>query len=59
MMTKHSKNSQLRNYLRLRKEASECADLYIKKNLENRARERFSDLMPSFSDKDIYLSEEG
>ena len=56
-MTKHSKNSQFKNYLRLRKEASDCLDPDIKKNLENRARERFNDLMPSFSDKDVYSSE--
>ena len=56
-MTKHSKNSQFNNYLRLRKEASDCQDPDIKKNLENRARERFNDLMPSYSDKDIYSSE--
>ena len=55
-MTKHSKNSQFKNYLRLRKEASDCLDPDIKKNLENRARERFNDLMPSFSDKDTYSS---
>ncbi len=54
---KHSKNSQVKNYLRLCKEASDCHDPDIKKNLEDRARERFNDLMPSFSDNDIYLSE--
>ena len=56
-MMKHSKNSQVKNYLKLYKEASDCHDPDIKKNLEERARERFNDLMPSFSDNDIYLSE--
>ena len=56
-MMKHSKNSQAKNYLRLCKEASNCHDPDIKKNLEDRARERFNDLMPSFSGNDIYLSE--
>ena len=51
---KHSKNSQVKNYLRLRKEASDCHDQDIKKNLEGIARERINDLMPSFSDNDIY-----
>ena len=56
-MMKHSKNSQAKNYLRLCKEASDCHDPDIKKNLEDIARERINDLMPSFSDNDIYLSE--
>ena len=56
-MMKHSKNSQVKNYLRLCKELSDCRDPEIKKNLEERARERFNDLMPSFSDNDIYLNE--
>ena len=57
LMMKHSKNSQVKNYLRLCKELSDCRDPEIKKNLEERARERFNDLMPSFSDNDIYLNE--
>jgi len=53
-MMKHSKNSQVKNYLRLRKEASDCHDQDIKKNLEGIARERINDLMPSFSDNEKY-----
>ena len=51
---KHAKNSQYKNYLELRQEASSCHDPDIKRNLEARARERFKDLMPSFSERDLY-----
>ena len=51
---KHAKNSQYKNYLELRQEASSCHDPDIKRNLEARARERFKDLMPGFSERDLY-----